>query len=64
MNRIYLWGIALGVAVLGIALLGNESRAVASDACALRLVQRLATRASGHVPSQALPCSDLPSEDL
>ena len=34
MNRTYLLGIAMGVAVLGIALMGNESRAVAGDCCA------------------------------
>ena len=34
MNRTYLFGIALGIAVLGVALLGTEKRAVAGDACA------------------------------
>ncbi len=40
MNRTYLFGIAIFIAVLGLALLGNEHRAVAGDACARRLVRR------------------------
>ena len=33
MNRTYFFGIALGIAVLGIALLGNQKRAVAGGCC-------------------------------
>ena len=66
MNRTYLFGIALGIAVLGIALLGNESRAVAGDCCAPAVVRAgLRHLCAGHLPPEALPQgSDLPSEDL
>ena len=43
MNRTYFYGIALGIAVLGIALLGNQKRAVAGDCCAPAVCARPAT---------------------
>ena len=69
MNRMYLWGIAMGVAILGIALLGNETRAVAGDCCAPACCASACdTCAPCHVPCQAVPVpsprSDLLSEHL
>ena len=66
MSRTYLLGIAMGVAVLGFALLGNESpRGCRRLLCAGGL-RRAGLRhvCSGHVPRQALSRSPLPGEDL
>ena len=56
MNRTYLFGIALGIAVLGIALLGNRVPRVAGDCCGPAVCAAgLRHLCAGHLPSTALP---------